>query len=67
MSRLGAGSVSDEAWAALKQLKRGSKEIIESAGEAERLAKHVHPRDEEAAERHAVDVFLDALDWPLAA
>ena len=43
-----------------KQLTRGSKEIIELAGEAEKLA-------EEAAERHAVDAFLSALDRPLAA
>ena len=67
MSWLGAGCVRDEAWAALKQLKRGLKEIIELAGEAERLAKRVHPCDEEAAERHEVDAFLDALDRPLAA
>ena len=67
LSRLGAGSVRDEAWASLKQLKRGSKEIIELAGEAEKLAKCLHPRDEEAAERHAVDSFLSALDQPLAA
>ena len=67
LSRLGAGSVRDEAWASLKQLKRGSKEIIELAGEAEKLAKRLHPRDEEAAERYAVDAFLDALDRPLAA
>ena len=66
LSRLGAGSVRDEAWAALKQLTRGSKEIIELAGEAEKLAKHLHPRDEEAAERHEVDAFLSALDRPLA-
>ena len=57
----------DEAWVALKHLTRGSKEIIELAGEAEKLAKRLHPRDEEAAERHAVDVFLSALDRPLAA
>ena len=67
LSRLGAGSVRDEAWASLKQLKRGSKEIIELAGEAEKLAKRLHPQDEEAAERHAVDAFLNALDRPLAA
>ena len=67
LSRLGAGSVRDEAWVSLKQLKRGSKEIIELAGEAEKLAKRLHPCDEEAAERHAVDAFLDALDRPLAA
>ena len=67
LSRLGAGSVRDEAWASLKQLKRGSKEIIELAGEAEKLAKRLHPCNEEAAERHAVDAFLDALDQPLAA
>ena len=45
----------------------GSKEIIELAGEAEKLVKRLHPRDEEAAERHAVDAFLSALDRPLAA
>ena len=67
LSRLGAGSVRDEVWASLKQLKRGSKEIIELAGEAEKLAKRLHPRDEEAAERHAFDAFLGALDQPLAA
>ena len=67
LSRLGAGSVRDEAWASLKQLTQGSKEIIELAGEAEKLAKRLHPRDEEAAERHAVDAFLSALDQPLAA
>ena len=66
LSRLGAGSVRDEAWAALKHLTRGSKEIIELAGEAEKLAKRLHPRDEEAAERDAVDSFLSALDRPLA-
>ena len=67
LSRLGAGSVRDEAWAALKNLTRGTKEIIELAGEAEKLAKRLHPRDAEAAERHAVDTFLGALDRPLAA
>ena len=39
LSRLGIGSVKDEAWAALKNLKKGSKEIVELAGEAEKLAK----------------------------
>ena len=67
LSRLGAGSVRDEAWAALKHLTRGTKEIIELAGEAEKLAKRLHPRDVEAAERHEVDAFLGALDRPLAA
>ena len=41
LSRLGIGSIRDEAWAALKQLKRGSKEIVELAGEAEKLAKRI--------------------------
>ena len=67
LSRLGIGSVKDEAWAALKQLKRGSKEIVEFAGEAEKLAKRLHPCNEEAVERHAIDAFLSALDRPLAA
>ena len=67
LPRLDAGSVRDEAWASLKQLKTGSKEIIELAGEAKKLAKRLHPRDEEAVERHAVDAFLGAHDRPLAA
>ena len=57
----------DGAWAALKNLKKCSKEIVELAGEAEKLAKRLHPRDEEAAERHAIDAFLGALERPLAA
>ena len=36
---------------------------MELAGEAEKLAKRLHPR---AAERHAVDAFLGALDKNLA-
>ena len=67
LSRLGAGSVRDEAWVALKHLTKGSKEIVELASEAERLARRLHPRDEEAAERYEVDAFLSALDQPLAA
>ena len=67
LSRLGAGSVRYEAWAALKHLTRGTKEIIELASEAEKFAKRLHPRDAEAVERHAVDAFLGALDHPLAA
>ena len=51
----------------MKNLKRGSKEIVELAGEAEKLAKQIHPHDEEAAERHAIDAFLGALERPLAA
>ena len=50
LSRLGIGSVRDEAWAALKNLKKGSKDVVELAGEAEKLTKWLHPRDEEAAE-----------------
>ena len=64
---MGAGSVRDEAWVALKNLTRGTKEIIELAGEAEKLAKRLHPQDAEAVERHAVDAFLGALDRSLAA
>ena len=67
LSRLGIGSVRDEAWAALKELKRGSKEIVELACEAEKLANRLHPRDAEAAERHAIDAFLGAVDRSLDA
>ena len=67
LSRLGIGSVRDEAWAALKQLKRGSKEIVELAGEAEKLAKRLHPHDDEAAEHHAIDAFFGAINRSLAA
>ena len=67
LTRLGIGSVRDEAWAAPKNLKKGAKDIVEFTGEAEKLAKRLHPRDEETAERHAVDAFLGALDKTLAA
>ena len=67
LTYLGIGSVRDEAWAALKNLKKGSKDILELAGEAEKLAKRLHPLDGEASERHAVDAFLGALDRTLAA
>ena len=67
LTRLGTGSVRDKAWEALKNLKKGSKDIVELAGEAEKLAKRLHPRDEEAAERYTVDAFLGALDRTLAA
>ena len=40
---------------------------MELAGEAEKLAKRLHPRDEEAAGHHAIDAFLGALEWPLTA
>ena len=67
LSRLGIGSVKDEAWAALKHLKKGSKEIVELTGKAEKLAKRLHPHGEEAAERHAIDALLGALERPLVA
>ena len=67
LTGLGIGSVRDEAWATLKDLKKGSKNIVELAGKAEKLAKRLHPRDEEASKRHAVDAFLGALDRTLAA
>ena len=67
LTRLGIGSVRDESWAALKNLKKGPKDIVELAGEAEKLARRLRPRDEEAAERHAVDAFLGTLDRTLAA
>ena len=50
-----------------EKLKKGSKEIVELAGEAEKLAKRLHPQDEEAAKCHAIDTFLGALERPLAA
>ena len=67
LSRLGVDSVRDETWAALKQFRQGSKEIVELAGEAEKLAKRLHPRDDEAAERHAIDAFLGAINRSLVA
>ena len=49
LTRLGIGSVRDEAWAALKDLKKGAKDIVELAAEAEKLAKRLHPREEVVA------------------
>ena len=61
LSRLGISSVKEKAWAALKNLKKGSKEIVKLAGEAEKLTKRLHPRDEEVAERHAIDAFFGCI------
>ena len=62
LSRLGIGSMKDEAGAALKNYKKGSKEIVELAVEVEKLARRLHPHDEEAAERQAMDTFLNVLE-----
>ena len=67
LSRLGLGSMKDEAWAALKNFKKGPKEIVELAVEVEKLARRLHPHDEEAAERQAMDTFLNVLERPLVA
>ena len=67
LTHLGIGSVRDEAWEALKNLKKGTKDVMELVGEVEKLAKRLHPRDEEVAKRHAVDAFLGDLDQTLAA
>ena len=67
LSRLGLGSMKDEAWAALKNYKKGPKEIVELAVEVEKLTRWLHPHDEEAAERQAMDTFLNVLERPLAA
>ena len=40
---------------------------MDLAGEAEKLAKRLHPRDAEVAERHAIDEFLGTVDRFLAA
>ena len=57
----------DEAWAALKNYKRGPKDTVELAVEIEKLAKRLHPHDGEAAERQAMYTFLNILERPLAA
>ena len=67
LTHLVIGSVRDEAWAALKNLKKGSKDIVELTGEAEKLAKRLYSQDKEASEHHALDAFLGALDRTLAA
>ena len=67
LTQLGIGSVRDKAWTVLKNLKKGSKDIVELTGEADKLAKRLHPQDEEASKRHAVVAFLGALDQTLAA
>ena len=61
LSRLGISSVKDEDWADLKNLKKGSQEIVELTGKAEKLAKRLHPRDGKAVERHAIDAFFGCI------
>ena len=67
LSRLGLSSMKDEAWAALKNYKRGPNDTVELAVEIEKLAKRLHPHNGEAAERQAMDTFLNMLERPLAA
>ena len=67
LSRLGLGSMKDKAWAALKNDKRGPKDIVELAVEVEKLARRLHSHDGEAAEWQAMDTFLNMLERPLAA
>ena len=43
LSRLGLGSMKDEAWAALKNYKRGPKDIVELAAEIEKTRQKVTP------------------------
>ena len=62
LSRLGLGSMKDEARAALKNYKRGPKDIVELAVEVEKLARRLHPHDGEAAEQQAKDTFLNILE-----
>ena len=50
----------------MKNLKKGNRDIVELAGKAEKLAKRLHPTDDEASERHAIDAFPGALDHALA-
>ena len=67
LSSLDLGSMKDETWAALKNYKRGPKDTVELAVEIEKLAKRLHPHDGEAAERQAMDTFLNISERPLAA
>ena len=62
LSRLGLGSIKDEAWAALKNYKSGPKDIVELAVEVQKLARRLHSYDGEAAERQAMDTFLSMLE-----
>ena len=67
LSRLALGSMKDKAWAALKNYKRGPKDIVELAVEVKKFARRLNPNDGEAAERQAMDKFLSMLERPLAA
>ena len=66
LSRLGAGSVRDEAWVALKTSNPGHQGNNRISWRGRKTRQALTPHDAEAAERHAVDAFLSALDRPLA-
>ena len=53
LTRLGIGSVRDEAWAALKTIKKESKDIVELAGQAENS-----PRDSTPETKKTPNVTL---------
>ena len=66
-ARMGEGSVEEEAWQALKSLKRNGRDLVDLAAEAEKLAYRLYPNNEAAAERQAIEAFMCALDVSLAA
>ena len=61
LTRLGIVSVRDEAWAALKSLKKGTKDVVELAGEAEKLAKRLHPRGQGGCRTTCIGRLLGGL------
>ena len=68
LTRLGIGSVRDEAWAALKKnLKREPRTSWSSLVRPRNWLRDSTPGTKKTAERHSVDAFLGALEKTLAA
>ena len=66
ISRISFGSQEEEAWAALKALKRNGKDLADLGSEAEKWAKLAYPDSPAARARHAIEAFLGALDPALS-
>ena len=66
IARLGGGTQMDEAYDALKKIKRGERDIQDLANEIEKLTRLAFPGDETIRERQTLETFLSVLEPRIA-
>ena len=65
-TRLAGGSTSGEAYTLLKNMSRDGRDLVDLAGEVEKLARQAYPHCDVSRERHAIEAFMGALDTKVA-